>query len=155
MKQRLKLKDTGSIMNYFMGNNNTQPVVGNGATILSYSDRNACEVISISDDGKTILLEWYDAIRSDKNGMSEDQNYDYMLNGNQFKIVWKYGAWRTTRKQIFYTDEALKLSLEERRKLVDGNGTKKLVKGLTFVKQSLNKVNIIFGIKQSYYDYSF
>lgn len=44
-----------------MGNNQTIPVVGEGATSLHYSDRTCYEVIEVSEDLKTVKLEALDA----------------------------------------------------------------------------------------------
>jgi len=41
----------GNFINQVMGNNCSVPVVGEGATILHYSDREAYEVIAVSDCG--------------------------------------------------------------------------------------------------------
>lgn len=158
MKQTLQLKDTGSVFNFLMGNNSVPPVVGAGATILSYTDRKCAEVISISVDGKTVVLEDYDAIRTDSNGMSEDQDYDYRLNGNQSKLVWRNGAWRKECVSVEYTDEALAMTYNERKELLynpESGRLDLLVEGLTKVKKSFPKVNILFGTKRAYYDFSF
>lgn len=158
MKQKVKLDgNVGSLINYLMGNNSTFPVVGEGATLLDYSDRHACEVISVSKDGKSVTLEGYNAIRTDNNGMDEMQEYRYELNGNKFTIVWRNGAWRRECKEIWFTDEALQLDSKVRReKCVDPDtNLHMLVPGLTFIKKSYPKVSIIFGVKQAYYDFSF
>lgn len=158
MKQTLKLKDTGSLFNFLMGNNSVPPVVGAGATIMSYTDRRCAEVISISSDGKTLVMENYDQIRTDRNGMSEDQDYDYKLNGSQFILVWRNGAWRGVCEQIMYTDDAMAMTYEQRRDRLYNPATgnfDKLVEGLTFTKKSFPKINILFGTKRAYHDYSF
>lgn len=49
MKQTLKLKDSGSFFNLLYSNNQTTPVVGAGATILHYSDREVVEVTQESE----------------------------------------------------------------------------------------------------------
>jgi len=158
MKQTLQLKDTGSLFNFLMGNNSVPPVVGEGATILSHSDRRCAEVISVSVDGKTVVIEDYDAIRTDSNGMSDDQDYEYRLNGNQSKLVWRNGAWRRECSAVWYTVAALEMTYAERtEKLYDPATGRhdKLVEGLTFIKKSYPKINILFGTKRAYHDYSF
>ncbi len=40
-----------------MNKTTTTPTVGTGATILRYSDRNACTIIAVSKSGKTITLQ--------------------------------------------------------------------------------------------------
>lgn len=156
-RQSVKLdNNVGSLQNYLMGNNSTLPVVGEGATILSYTDRRACEVISVSEDGKRVVLEGYNAIRTDKNGMSDEQEYRYELNGRQNTIVWRNGAWRYECEQIWFTDEALMMTYEDRQKCYDPTTNLPiLVEGLTFVKKSYPKLSVIFGVKKAYHDYSF
>lgn len=56
------------------------PVVGMGATLLFYSDRDAATIIEVSEDGKQIKLQEDHCIRTDKNGMSESQDYRYEPN---------------------------------------------------------------------------
>ena len=158
MKQTVKLDgNVGSLQNYLMGNNATLPVVGEGATILSYTDRRCCEVISVSENGKRVVLEDYNAIRTDKNGMSEDQQYRYELTGQQFTIVWRNGAWRRECVGIEFTDAALEMDYDERLQKCFDPTTKLpiLVDGLTVIKKSYPKVSVLFGVKRAYYDYSF
>ncbi len=158
MKQVVKLSpNAGSLVNYLMGNNSSLPVVGEGATLLSYTDRRACEVVSVSEDSRTVTLESLTAIRTDKNGMSEDQDYRYEPTGNQFTIVWRNSAWRRDCTEIWYTDEALNMDWKERKaKCIDPEtGMPKLVPGLTFIKKSYPKISIVFGVKQAYHDFSF
>jgi len=58
------------------------PVVGMGATILMFSDRHAATVIEVSADKKTIVIQQDKAVRTDKNGMSESQDYRFEPNTN-------------------------------------------------------------------------
>lgn len=53
------------------------PQVGDGATICSYSDRYAGTVISVSASGKKMVVQRDKAIRTDNNGMSDSQQYEY------------------------------------------------------------------------------
>ncbi len=55
------------------------PEVGMGATILMYSDRHAATVVEILSP-KRILIQEDTATRTDKNGMSESQEYAYSPN---------------------------------------------------------------------------
>lgn len=54
--------------------------VGDGATIVGWSDRYAYTVIAVSPSGKTVTLQRDIAVRADCNGMSDAQNYDYIAN---------------------------------------------------------------------------
>ena len=165
MKQQLKLKDTGSLTNLIFGNNSTIPVVGKGATLIYWSDRHAYEVMSVSDDLKTVVLQQYIPERVDKLGMSDSQQYKYeKLDGNNITIRYQHGAWKITGTTIVFTDEYNK-KLEDREfyqqyllnreNIWEFNGVLKLIDGITRVKKTYNKINVIFGVKDEHYDYSF
>lgn len=51
--------------------------VGDGATVIYYSDRKAGTIIEISKDGKVVKVQEDKAIRIDNNGMSDCQVYEY------------------------------------------------------------------------------
>lgn len=73
----------GSLINMMMANSESKnPQVGDGATILSYTDRAAATVVWVSADGKTVKITRDDAKRIDHNGMSESQEYEYTSNMN-------------------------------------------------------------------------
>ena len=87
------------MINEILANNNTLPQLNQAATVLSYSDRYPCTVISVTD--KEIIVQEDHAKRTDSNGMSESQNYDYSrdLNGRKFtyrkvKSGRRKGQWR-------------------------------------------------------------
>ncbi len=173
-QQKSKLgKTTGSLINYLMGNNTTLPEVGKGATVLSWSDRYAYEVMSVSKDLKTIIIQEYLPERIDKNGMSECQDYKYeKLNGRDETIVWRNNKWKTVNNVIefedsYYLDYETALreakTTEEKdnvretwiKPLYNENSFLKLVEGKTKAKKKYDPINIIFGVKQKYYDFSF
>lgn len=52
-----------------------QPTVGDGATILMYSDRHAATIIEVGS--KHVVIQEDIAIRTDGHGMSDSQSYDY------------------------------------------------------------------------------
>lgn len=70
---------TGSLVNYFHGNaSQPEPVVGMAATILSWSDRSPATVIAVK--GASITVQADNAKRTDNNGLSESQEYEYSRN---------------------------------------------------------------------------
>ena len=88
-------KTTNSVMNYLMGNNQTEPVAGQGATVLMWTDRYAYEVMKVSADKKKAILQQYLPERTDNHGMSDTQDYKYeKLNGVDKYVVYKWNAWR-------------------------------------------------------------
>ena len=68
----------GSLINQVLAD--TTPIipkVGEGATILSWSDRRPATVIEVSADGKSIRIQECAYTRMDKNYESESQDYTY------------------------------------------------------------------------------
>lgn len=66
-----------------------KPTVGMGGTLLCYSDREPVTVVEVSPDGKTLWFTHDKATRTDSNGMSESQSYEYET---------VPGAWRDLAK---------------------------------------------------------
>ena len=58
-----------------------EPKVGMGVTHYGWSDRYAYEVIEVKD-ARHIVVRRLDAIRTDHNGFSEIQEYEYKTNPN-------------------------------------------------------------------------
>lgn len=59
-----------------------KPALGMGATIHHFTDKTPATIIDISSNGKTITLQEDSCIRTDNNGFSETQTYDYAPNPN-------------------------------------------------------------------------
>lgn len=59
-----------------------EPEVGMGATILFYSDRQACTIVNVGKINNTIYIDVQKdlAKRTDNNGMSDCQSYEYSPN---------------------------------------------------------------------------
>ena len=53
------------------------PYIGMPATLVYFSDREPGTVVDMSPSGKTIYVQEDNAIRTDNNGMSEIQEYEY------------------------------------------------------------------------------
>lgn len=68
----------GSVFNEMMASSE-QPVpsVGDGATMLRWTDRHAATVVAVSGDGGAVTVQRDAAIRTDDNGVSESQTYRY------------------------------------------------------------------------------
>lgn len=74
--------------------------IGEGATVHIGSDSYPYTIIDVSDSGKTIYLRQDKVERTDSNGMSELQEYNYFPNpeGEEIKATLrKNGAWKTTK----------------------------------------------------------
>lgn len=160
IKSTMKMKNTGSFFNLMMGNNNTLPIVGEGATILHWTDRSAYEVISVSKDFKDVVIQRYAPRRLDSYGMSDDQSYEYKdLTSEVRKLRYRNGGWKEEmiRYELLDSINIDDLNEEQRESLIAEHYTMgwNFVEGLTKAKKTYHKVNIIFGVKREYYDFSF
>lgn len=92
----------GSLNNRLMENIKPPvPVAGMGGTILMYSDRHAVTVKEILTP-KKITVTQDEAKRTDKNGMSESQDYAYTTLPNATPRVFtlrKDGRWKEQKGQ--------------------------------------------------------
>lgn len=82
----------------------SKPRLGMGVTINHYSDRTPATIISITHNGKRIVLQEDESIRIDNNGMSESQHYSYELDPNgalHFATLRKDGSFRLTGSKTF------------------------------------------------------
>jgi len=74
---------SGSAVNNIYGNaSSPNPELGMGATILMWTDRIAATVVHVSRSGREIDVREDHAVRTDDNGMSESQDYEYSRNPN-------------------------------------------------------------------------
>jgi len=172
-KQSRKVGVAGGFINQMMGNNATEPKVGEGATILHYSDREPYEVISVSEDGMSCVIRTmgYKFIGKSYG----DERYEYFSdpNGYTTTLEWneKKGCWgrvsyviepiKKLRKDLFnefgydwWNHLPNGVKYED---LIDGEPrgvhTKyKLVKGVTKEYKNFSKVSIIFGYAEKYRD---
>lgn len=115
----------GSIINRIEENPPSTPEVGGGATLYSYTDRLAGTVISLGP----LLVQEDHATRTDKNGMSEIQEYTYRPDPEGQR--WRFrkdrrGRWREAK--------------------VSPSGRHVFVKG---------GLKAVFGRREKYHDFSF
>ena len=75
--------DHGSLTNMLSGTDpEVVPTVGMGCTELMWTDRHAYTIVWVSKTGKTIRVQRDIATRTDKNGMSECQDYEFSPDTN-------------------------------------------------------------------------
>lgn len=120
--------ETGSLMNHVFSSCNDEPVVGMGATILMWSDREPATIIEVNQKKRYIVVQEDHAERIDNNGMSEAQQYVYSPNPDGCKRIYrkmKDGRWREHYINVV---------------------TKRLIKGGGYLS---------IGERQKFYDYSF
>lgn len=76
-----------------------KPTVGMGATMLMHSDRHAYTIVEVVSD-KEVVVQQDNAVRTDKNGLSESQTYEYSPNpqGEKHTVTLrKHGGWVTKK----------------------------------------------------------
>lgn len=147
--------ETASLVNHLMSGAKGEPKVGEGATILQWTDREAYEVLEVSDNGKRAIIQKYSRKRIDNNGMGECQTYEYKeLEGGKLELIYKWGAWRIKIKMVDFV-KGYEYKSEDAKELFDENNLLKVVEGKTKLTASYNKVNIVWGFKDEYFDYGF
>lgn len=173
--QRTKVGVAGNLINQLMGNNNSLPVVGKGATEMLYSDRHCYEVIEVSPDGKTVKLEALDARFDPAFGKPEMGHQNWILEptGRFINIVWRNNAWRRKVRQVDFTKEfraeaeangcgvAVAKYLKEKdpdllnKVYGDHFMPLNVIPGVTREAFSYPVIKILFGVKDYRYDWEF
>ena len=121
--------------------------VGVGVTEYGWSDRHPYEVTKVIDQ-KHFFIRPMNYKRTDSNGMSDCQDYEYSSNleAKEIEIVRRYNAWyrveRLTKDDKYAKYKAL--TENQRKKLEEGKEIKKYY-----------KMSISIGVMERYYDYSF
>jgi|9_EtaG_2_1085328.scaffolds.fasta_scaffold46391_2 hypothetical protein len=179
-RQTRKIGVAGGIINQIEGNNSTLPVVGEGATELHYSDRSPYEVLWVSEDGMSCKIRRMNSKRTDNNGISESQSYEYTSNteANIELIEWnnKKQCWgritysieiiRALWKRALKTNDVYDKGFDD-KKLFNGHSyndvtywknendfrkSVKLVDGVTKMYKNFNSISILFGSMEEYID---
>ena len=156
----------GGFFNQLMSHNSSVPVVGEGATELMYSDRHAYEVLEVNEAKKSCVIQRYNPKRTDNLGMSDSQDYEYKeLEGPKITLVYRWGGWKRVGSQVRFTDEAREHfgefgpKLHEAYKDAGGKYNDAFIcteiPNLTKRHKTYDPINIIFGVKREYYDFSF
>lgn len=112
-----------------MNNYDLIPEIGMGATKQMYSDRIALSIVEIIKNKNIIVLTEDSYKRTDKNGFSENQIYEYTMNPNGRKFFYKKTpiGWR----EVEQNPETGRFN---------------------FVS---NKYDLILGVRNKYHDFSF
>lgn len=174
-KQTSKVGEDGSFINQLMANNSTEPVVGQGATQLHYTDRTCYEVVEVSEDKRTARLQRLDAKwDSSLPGGEGHQNWILEPVDNHFiTVTWRKNGWYIVGHEVEFTKEF--------RKQCEDNGATSIpaylrktgnlellnevygdhvmpinvVDGVTRKKKTYSKINIMFGVKDYYFHWEF
>jgi hypothetical protein len=129
----------GSLTNLIYSNNRTQPIVGNPATIMHYTDRSVVHIASVSKDGKTCTT-------------TSGATYTY-----------RQGSWRQVGEYIDFTKEFLAicgdkfafqvLTQEQQDAIWEGKPyPQNVIEGITCLKKSYSKISIVFNVADEYFD---
>lgn len=119
-------KDTGSLVNHIMSAGTTgHPVVGEGATEFLWTDRHAFTVTWVSPDGKQCFIV-EDIAHKQFEGMTDAQTYTYEHNQNG-RVQKLVFKWGAWRRDL----------------------------GRDHYDKRYPKINIKFGFRDKYYDFSF
>lgn len=101
------------------------PTVGMGATILGWTDRHPATIIEVWKKDYVVAVQEDHAFRTDKNGMSESQEYTYFPNcaGNISYYRFVDGRWQSVRMNFktgrWVKTEGSGLRIGEREKYHD------------------------------------
>lgn len=180
--QRRKVGTAGSFQNQMMGNNSTEPKVGEGATILMYSDRHAYEVTEVSPGGLECVIRKVKAINIGSGYGDELYRYESDPEGHEVrlrylekkqcwakvyrvrrlqksilkKLQYKYGVWRWSDGLLPEYGVTLdNISMDEDDPAYNhasGLIQYKDIPGLTKVYEEFSKVSVIFGMMEEYRD---
>lgn len=89
--------ETGSLINHVMSRSgDARPKVGMGCTILGWTDRHPGTIVEVSKSGKRIGVRGDLARRTDNNGPSENQTYEFSPNpaaSTRYYSLRKTGRW--------------------------------------------------------------
>lgn len=176
-QQTRKVGVAGGFINQLMGNNTSEPVLGQGATILYYSDRAAYEVIEVSEDGMSCVIRAMDCKNVGK--CYGDEQYEYKSNPNGVELNLEWNARKGCWGQIWYEVEIIKALRKKYEKehgydymsiLLKDHGLnsydelyedpeadnlqnpQKIIKGLTKEYKNFRKISVIFGVMEEYRD---
>lgn len=98
--------ETNSVVNHIYSRaviGQPEPQVGMGGTVLHWTDRDPVTIFRVFKVGKSVLIETRDDDyrRTDANGMSEEQDYEYITNVNGARRYFRLessGRWVNVRK---------------------------------------------------------
>lgn len=175
-RQSRKVGVAGGFFNQLMGNNSSEPKVGEGATILMYSDRYPYEVISVSEDGSSCVIRSMDT-KYVGSGYG-DESYEYFSNKDNPTKTLEWDDKKSCWGEVTYRVELIRALSDRlwkehgfdmwknlpngltRKDIVDGeeNGAYtqyKLIKGVTKEYRNFHKISILFGSMDKYVDPSF
>lgn len=171
-RQSRKIGVAGGFINQLMGNNCSEPVVGEGATILHYSDRSAYEVIEVSNDGMSCVIRQMDA--KFVGSAYGDERYEYSSNPDNGTMTLEWNQKKKAWGSVHYSIQPIKSLVKRLGKEYGWDWYKylpngytieditvkndspfhqyKLVDGITKMYKEWNQKSVIFGVMEKYRD---
>jgi hypothetical protein len=164
-KQTRKIGVAGGFFNQLMGNNGTYPIVGKGATMLHYTDRDAYEVVWVSDDFKECKIAPC-VVEYEKDGSGYATPTGKIYGDNLTTVRWRNGSWKMVHEYITYTNSFIEIMDAKCGKgnwygwdaldVIDGlfneEGRLNLIDDVTRKAKKYSKISIIFGSYNHYRD---
>lgn len=148
--------ETGSFVNHMLSGTEAMPVVGQGATILMWSDRHAYEVVSVSNDGRRAIIERCKTRIISGSEMDGSAKYDLSeTEGVKTELRYRYGGWYIVGYDVIVTDWDKFDSLSPSERLDERSGKWAIISGVTEKKTVFSKVSIAWGRKDEYRDPTF
>ncbi len=164
-KQTRKIGVAGGFFNQLMGNNSSYPIVGKGATMLHYTDRDAYQVVWVSKDLKECKICPAE-VEYEKDGSGYAHPTGRIHGANLITLRWRNGSWKCVHEYITYTKEFIEMMDARCGKgkwfgwdahdvidgLFDEDHKLRLVDGVTRKAKKYSKISIIFGVQNHYRD---
>jgi hypothetical protein len=169
-KQTQKLSQAGSFFNWLMSNNESVPVAGEFATIMSWTDRDVVLIHSVSSCGKKVVLEILNTIADkSQNCQIGHQNWIHEQTGQFYSVEYRRGGWYQVGNEITFTQEFIdsipsasipaylqKNNPELLEQIYEGDvWPRKVIEGVTKSKKVYSKIRILFGSCDYHYDWTF
>jgi len=157
--QSRKVGVAGGFINQMAGNNKTEPKVGEGATILWYSDRTAYEVTSVSDCGNKCQIRKM-TTKFVGSGYGDEQ-YEYISDETQYTRDLEWNPKKQKWGEVTYSVEVIK-ALQKRLWAKYGwDWADHLPQGLTWAglrisdsRENWNKLKLIKGVTKEYKNFN-
>lgn len=140
--------------------------VGTGVTEYLYTDRHAYEVTQVINQ-EHVFIRRMKAVRTDKNGMSDAQDYRYeSTNDSEIELVKRNNVWYKVisfnKKEIWEAAQLCEICTTPEadynyrvwRACLTDKQRKRLESGKE-IKKYKKFGNISFGVMEEYFDYSF
>lgn len=166
------IKNFGSFNNWAMANMKSLPESNQWATIMSWSDRDVVKILEVAPDQKTCSFSYCDTKASEKGreiGMGH-QSWEHTPNGNIGNLRFYRGRWCEVSDEVVFTNEFIKRATNQgfkytwqladtspllKEQLFDEYGNMNVVSGVTENKKKYSPVNILFGVSDYHYDWTF